>query len=147
MSVSPGQYYEQLVDQIINYVSIVTCSEGTYAGPVGSTISRPTVGSNVCTVDRICPVGFDEDSSASSASISAVAAAAFLADAAPCSKYFLHEDIYYYYCCLMKDVISVKLRRDRLLITKLPFLFSGRSLSRNGRMSSAAWINSTLDRP
>jgi carbonic anhydrase len=75
VSVSPGQY-EQLVDQIINYISSVTCKEGTYAGPVGST-SRPTVALNGRSVERICPVGFDEDSSASSASISAVVAAAF----------------------------------------------------------------------
>jgi hypothetical protein len=39
--------------------------------------SRPTVPLNGRTVDRICPVRFDEGSSASSASILAAAAAAF----------------------------------------------------------------------
>jgi hypothetical protein len=78
VSVSVGQY-EQLVDQIINFISTVTCTAGTFAGPAGST-SRPTVALNGRTVDRICPVAFEEDeedSSASSASISAVVAAVF----------------------------------------------------------------------
>jgi hypothetical protein len=77
VSVSIGKY-EQLVDQIINFISTVTCTAGTFAGPATSS-SRLTVALNGRTVDCICPVAFEEDeedSSVSFASISAVTAAA-----------------------------------------------------------------------
>jgi len=71
--------FHQLIDLIINYVSVdADCKAGTYAGPAGST-SRPPVALNGRTVDRICPVGFVEESdSAATFSLSTIVGAAFV---------------------------------------------------------------------
>ena len=74
--------FHQLIDLIINFVSVdADCKPGTYAGPAGST-SRPTVDLNGRTVDRICPVGFvdetEDDDSAATFSLSTIVGAAFV---------------------------------------------------------------------
>jgi hypothetical protein len=79
VSLDPAQFH-QLIELIINYVD-TECHTGTYAGPVGST-SRPTVALNGRTVDRVCPVGFEEekedDAAASTFSLSTLVGAAFV---------------------------------------------------------------------
>jgi carbonic anhydrase len=63
--VTPAQY-NQLVEQVLDYTDIATCTPGTNAGPAGST-SRPVQPLNGRSVERICPKGFVEEESTSSA--------------------------------------------------------------------------------
>jgi hypothetical protein len=59
VSITPAQY-NTLVFLITDYLDPATCALGTNAGPAGST-SRPTQPLNGRTVERICPVGFMDD--------------------------------------------------------------------------------------
>jgi carbonic anhydrase len=60
LSVSVAQYND-LSGLILNYLSPDTCEYATIASPSGST-SRPVQLLNNRTVERICPVGYDDDS-------------------------------------------------------------------------------------
>lgn len=59
--ITPAQY-QQLLQQILNFVDASTCNLGTNAGPRGIT-SRPVQALNGRLVERVCPVGFEEDKS------------------------------------------------------------------------------------
>lgn len=61
LSVSVAQYND-LSGLILNYLSPGTCQYATIASPSGST-SRPVQLLNNRTVERICPVGYEEDDS------------------------------------------------------------------------------------
>lgn len=80
VSITPSQY-NRLVIFITGYTDIATCNAGTNAGPVGST-SRPTQPLNGRYVERICPKGFVEEESTSSAASMSVLGAAAVAGAA-----------------------------------------------------------------
>jgi carbonic anhydrase len=58
VSVTPGQYHE-LAELVLGYTDPVTCELGSNAGSFGTT-SRPVQPLNGRTVERICPVGFEE---------------------------------------------------------------------------------------
>ena len=62
VNLNPAQFL-QLIQLIIGFFEAEPpCSLGSFAGPAGST-ARPPVALNDRIVDRICPVGFAEDSS------------------------------------------------------------------------------------
>jgi hypothetical protein len=51
--------YNDLASLTLNYVNDTTCEFATVASPSGST-SRPTQPLNNRTVERICPVGYND---------------------------------------------------------------------------------------
>jgi carbonic anhydrase len=78
ISLDPAQFH-QLIEEIIKFVN-ADCHAGTFAGPAGLT-ARPTVALNGRTVDRVCPIGFEEeldDDAAATFSLSTLVGAAFV---------------------------------------------------------------------
>ena len=79
VEISPAQY-NQLVTLVLDYLT-TNCTLGTSAGPAGST-SRPVQPLNGRTIERICPVGYQDalatsDAGRISASLSAMGVIAF----------------------------------------------------------------------